>query len=471
MKPRVPRPPPPSASAPISRDVVDIVKKKLSQPSGPPPRGLINFKQPKSVTNRPAGAKSIRLDDDDDEVDEDEDDEDNRRDNEYEDEDDYDDRRNSKYNYKADSKVPKRNSYNENISRNSSNNDYERSNSIDNNNTRIDTKKAEKKSADVLTHESKVNNSNSNNEPVIYNFQPLLKATYRELRTFAMTPCEQNTYVKCYIERDRSGTNSFSPFYSLCADMDDGTGRELIVCRKIWQSRSAHYVFSLKSDDLYVKRDQRSRLYLGKLRGITPDDYVLYDSGICKTQDGKAVDEEQTEDEILSQSDAKTFASENGNDAESLYRKELAIIHLNSKKRPPPSNLRGTEVCIQSGSTVTMVPTFQKVRDTGKQNVMSASKLFIINERTSKYDPLSACLVDFRGRATIPSIKNCQFVASDPTALNIDFPKTDDSEKHVLLEMGKTAEDCYNMTFTHPLSLLQAFAICVSRFDAKLTWK
>eukprot|EP00595_Chromulina_sp_UTEXLB2642_P000897 CAMPEP_0196767940 /NCGR_PEP_ID=MMETSP1095-20130614/42144_1 /TAXON_ID=96789 ORGANISM="Chromulina nebulosa, Strain UTEXLB2642" /NCGR_SAMPLE_ID=MMETSP1095 /ASSEMBLY_ACC=CAM_ASM_000446 /LENGTH=468 /DNA_ID=CAMNT_0042136819 /DNA_START=1841 /DNA_END=3244 /DNA_ORIENTATION=- len=468
MKPRVPRPPPPSASAPISRDVVDIVKKKLSQPSGPPPRGLMNFKQPKSVTNRPVGAKSIRLDDDD-EVDEDDEDEeiDNRRDYDYEDEDEYDDRRNNNYNYKADSKIPKRNSYNENISRNSSNKDYERSNSIDNNSETVDTKKAEKKSTEVLTNESKVNN---NNEPQIYNFQPLLKATYRELRTFAMTPCAQNTYVKCYIERDRSGINTFSPFYSLCADMDDGTGRELIVCRKIWQSRSPHYVFSLKSDDLYVKRDQRSRLYLGKLRGITPDDYVLYDNGICMTQDGDIVDDEQTEDEILSQSDAKTFSSENGKEGESLYRKELAIIHLNSKKRPPPVNVRGTEVCIQSGSSVTMVPTFQKIRETGKQNIMNASKLFIINERTSKYDPLSACLVDFRGRATVPSIKNCQFVASDPTAQNSEYHKTDDSEKHVLLEMGKTAEDCYNMTFTHPLSLLQAFAICVSRFDAKLTW-
>ncbi len=62
----------------------------------------------------------------------------------------------------------------------------------------------------------------------------------------------------------------------------DGTGRELMVCRKVMRSRSPHYIFSLKSEDLWRKREQRSRLYLGKLRATSADDYVLYDNGICE---------------------------------------------------------------------------------------------------------------------------------------------------------------------------------------------
>jgi len=62
----------------------------------------------------------------------------------------------------------------------------------------------------------------------------------------------------------------------------DGTGRELMVCRKVMRSRSPHYVFSLKSEDLWRKREQRSRLYLGKLRATSANDYVLYDNGICE---------------------------------------------------------------------------------------------------------------------------------------------------------------------------------------------
>lgn len=34
------------------------------------------------------------------------------------------------------------------------------------------------------------------------------------------------------------------------------------------------------------------------------------------------------------------------NDGESLYRKELCVIWLNSKTRPAPAGVRGTEICI-----------------------------------------------------------------------------------------------------------------------------
>ena len=54
-----------------------------------------------------------------------------------------------------------------------------------------------------------------------------------------------------------------------------------MVCRKIMRSRTPHYIFSLKSEDLWRKREQRSRLFLGKLRATGNMDYVLYDNGIC----------------------------------------------------------------------------------------------------------------------------------------------------------------------------------------------
>lgn len=55
-----------------------------------------------------------------------------------------------------------------------------------------------------------------------------------------------------------------------------GTGRELLACRKVLQSRLSHYVFSLKSEDLWRKREQRSRLYLG-----ASEFFVLFFAGCC----------------------------------------------------------------------------------------------------------------------------------------------------------------------------------------------
>ncbi|RYG69130.1 hypothetical protein EON64_03500 [archaeon] len=123
------------------------------------------------------------------------------------------------------------------------------------------------------------------NRLTIFNFQPILRSTYRELRAFVTSPCAGGITTRCYIERNRSGSKMLAPYFSLCADLEDGTGRELMVCRKVLQSRSAHYIFSLKAEDLWRKREQRSRLYLGKLRATSTNDYVLYDNGICAAPD------------------------------------------------------------------------------------------------------------------------------------------------------------------------------------------
>lgn len=78
--------------------------------------------------------------------------------------------------------------------------------------------------------------------------------------------------------------------------------------------------------------------------------------------------------------------------------------------------------------------------------------------------------MDFKGRANMASIKNCQFVESGPQEDKGPQSSRKDEDKDFLLQLGKTTDDCFNMDFAYPLSLLQAFAICIARFDAKLSW-
>ena len=58
---------------------------------------------------------------------------------------------------------------------------------------------------------------------VFYNFQKILTATYRELKNFVTSPCPPGVAIRCYIERNRSGTKMLSPFYSVCADLEGKT--------------------------------------------------------------------------------------------------------------------------------------------------------------------------------------------------------------------------------------------------------
>ena len=209
-------------------------------------------------------------------------------------------------------------------------------------------------------------------------------------------------------------------------------------------------MFSLKLADLYLKREDRSQLYLGKLRRITPTDYILYESS---PPNGQRLG-------------------------------ELLAVHYNIKTRPAPTGVRGCEVGMSNIFTntetadtetsgggrplVLLQDSFSRVRAAGKQNELMSNKVYVMHERTSKYDPLSSCLVDFKGRANVASVKNFQIVKSTPQ--DSASPQVPDSEQDWLLQMGKTTEDCFNMDFKQPLSLLQAFAVCVTRFDMSLSF-
>ena len=63
-----------------------------------------------------------------------------------------------------------------------------------------------------------------------------------------------------------------------------------------------------------------------------------------------------------------------------------------------------------------------------------------------RYDPLSSCLVDFKGRANMASVKNFQLIESLPecgfgagsTSRN-RFAPADESKEVILLQMGKVS--------------------------------
>ena len=329
----------------------------------------------------------------------------------------------------------------------------------------------------------------------LFNYTEILSSTYRELKNFLLKPVARGYVTRCYIERHRTGKNYFAPFYSLCADLDDGTGRELIVCKKLFKSgfATSHYVFSLKTEDLDRTRERRSRLFVGKLRqSSTGESYVLYDNGAQAAPGGEDGGDEDYEDDDEYSAQPKASSSSNSsasakgtNDDSSLYRKEHAIINFSSFERPTPQ--KGMEICIpnpttlpgaegeikeQVGTKRSMIRRFEVMRRDGKQNGLYTKSLFVLHEKQSRYDPLSSCLVDFKGRANMASRRNFQLVQSiadgKPPSNRTSGAPPPQQDSEFILQMGKTTEECYNMDVKYPLSVFQAFAICISRFDAKL---
>lgn len=56
-----------------------------------------------------------------------------------------------------------------------------------------------------------------------------------QLKTFLSCPLQSGpgTVLRCFIERDRSGTHKFSHVFSMYADLEDGSGRMLLAARKV----------------------------------------------------------------------------------------------------------------------------------------------------------------------------------------------------------------------------------------------
>jgi hypothetical protein len=67
----------------------------------------------------------------------------------------------------------------------------------------------------------------------LLNYQPVLRATYRELKYYVTAPCPPGVTARCYIERNRTGSKMLAPYYSICADLDgkDACGISIYVFR------------------------------------------------------------------------------------------------------------------------------------------------------------------------------------------------------------------------------------------------
>ncbi|TYZ58417.1 hypothetical protein PybrP1_004249 [[Pythium] brassicae (nom. inval.)] len=296
------------------------------------------------------------------------------------------------------------------------------------------------------------------------------------LLEFAKRPleCGRGHIVKCFIERNDSGPNKLSPIYTLLLEVNSSSGRPVMYARKKAASRiTSHYVISMNKDDLFLSRTMRSHQYIGKLRSSTSMlDYCLYDQG----DNPEDLDSDCEVDDELRKS----------------IRAELAVIRYHNTKK---SYARKMEVVIPSivdnGSGYLdwrpisrdqmMEEHVRAITAAGGQNVLDTSNFVFLHKRETKYDPLSSCIVDFRSRATCVSVKNFQLVHSEPAneqmrekyrKLHPEYVYEDQGtvslpQEHVLLQLGKVGKDCFNMDFQYPLSMLQAFAISLSRFDTK----
>ena len=100
-----------------------------------------------------------------------------------------------------------------------------------------------------------------------------------------------------------------------------------------------------------------------------------------------------------------------------------------------------------------------------------SKKVVLQNKSPRWHEQLQCWCLNFQGRVTMASVKNFQLVASPAHYGNDHGPSRAimESDDDVILQFGRVGKDLFTMDFCYPLSAFQAFAICLSSFDTKIS--
>eukprot|EP00741_Cyanophora_paradoxa_P025355 tig00000367_g24474.t1 len=274
-------------------------------------------------------------------------------------------------------------------------------------------------------------------------------------RSLLFSPPPPGVKIQCQVVRDRSGIgNRLNPqFYVYLTE-----GRLFALCaRRRREKKASIYHVSVEKDDLRHPTAFLARV----LANALGTQFTVVDRGCEPEEVGRP---EAAGQEI---------------------RQELAAVIYVRPAPPPrpaprapdgparagraadgagggpgPRSMTCAIPVVEHGSRRVIRPASAEDGIISRMRQRNTDGLMILRTLEPKWNQqIKAYCLDFQGRVTTPSVKNFQLVESSTAEL---------AAPPVLLQFGKVGKEEFTMDFTAPLSLVQAFGICLSSFDEKL---
>jgi len=281
---------------------------------------------------------------------------------------------------------------------------------------------------------------------------------------FAMRPAPKRAMIQCSIVREKSLFKSVFHCY-LHAD-----GAFLINAKKMKGSKTPHFEISVRQDDF----EKTSPGYLGKLRGnFLGTEFTIYDAGynpekhpdwVREYEESKANTTESVDALLPMPQPQKEVAAEGAigtvkGGARSQPRRELGTVVYESNFLAPKSP-RKMHVLLPRIYRNNVAAVWRPLKPTdsllANYRATCTDAMYILENKTPRWNErLRAYVLNFGGRVTLPSVKNFQLVQAED-------PET------VVLQFGRTAKDTFTMDYSYPLTLVQAFGICLTSLESKL---
>lgn len=243
--------------------------------------------------------------------------------------------------------------------------------------------------------------------------------------------------VKCFIQRDRHGLNRLHPVYRLYLEDSE---QFLLCAQKRNSSKTSNYLLTMDASPSV----RRSGLVVAKLRANwSGSDYIIFDNGL---------------------SPAKTAIEAN-------VRNVLGLVEF-AYDEMGPGRLNVRIPFVQDSSSLVQWKDPGLDKDTGARRAFDRSvepSTILLRNKRPQYDAKAGGhVLDFQGRVTMPSIKNFQMQSdAHGTDMVLQFGRVScppSGPRH----QCKCHKDTFTMDFRHPLSPIQAFAICLATVDTKV---
>ncbi|KAL6551889.1 hypothetical protein OROGR_008043 [Orobanche gracilis] len=256
---------------------------------------------------------------------------------------------------------------------------------------------------------------------------------------------------------------------SLKQSAEDGNDKLLLAAKRIRRPTATDFLISLVASDF----SRASNTFVGKIRSnFLGTKFTIYDSQppaaanrhhrVCCRQSRR--------------SNAKHVSPElpSYNYSMAVVSYELNILRTRGPHRMCCAMHSIPVSSIQEGGmapTPTSFPHSAGGSKSEEESVMRSHlpgpTLVLKNKSPRWHEQLQCWCLNFKGRVTVASVKNFQLVAAVDEPWVVDVP-TGEQEK-VMLQFGKIGKDIFTMDYRYPLSAFQAFGICLSSFDTKLS--
>ncbi|KAI8985191.1 tubby C-terminal-like domain-containing protein [Pilobolus umbonatus] len=259
--------------------------------------------------------------------------------------------------------------------------------------------------------------------------------TEEKLTDLAFRPAALNTRVTCRIHRCRDGIDKLYPQYYLYIEhFATGDVQHVMTARKKRKSNTSYYTITgCYGEDASTK----THVELGKVRSnFLGTTFAIYSHG------------------------RNPLRRESNNQKKGLsVREEMGAVlydpNILGFKGPRKMTIL-MHTLTRDGKRPEYRPTKESEMLLSKYKEGGARDLLVLHNKSPQWnEETQSFVLNFNGRVTQASVKNFQIVHDN----DLDY---------IVMQFGRIEHDSFTMDYKYPMCLLQAFAIALTSFDAKL---